>query len=193
MTKQQIAKETIEEHTNDGICSLSKRKLGELLHHRHPEMFQSAENGRITIRAITDALGDKVRKKNLKSRTEWGGFKLPEQEKNDFTKFVINDKRIGILSDIHFPYADLEALNIAVKYLIEWEPDCIILNGDIIDCYQLSFYERDPRKRSFKYELDMLRNFFVQIRELFPSTRIVFRSGNHERRYERRILQQYPK
>jgi len=191
VTKSQLAKEMIEEFTKDGKCTLSKKKLGELLHYRYPSEFKNDDSARSAVRNITNAKGDPARKA-VGLRVEWNGFNLPEQEKNDFTKFIIKEKRIGILSDIHFPYADLEALNIAVKYLIEWKPDCIILNGDIIDCYQLSFYERDPRKRSFKYELDMLKNFFVQIRELFPNTRIVFRSGNHERRYERRILQQIP-
>jgi len=101
-------------------------------------------------------------------------------------------KRIGILSDIHFPYYDKAALNAAISFLIEWQPSCIVLLGDIIDCYQLSSFEKDKRNRSFKYELDMLASFFVELREVFPNQRIIYVLGNHERRYERQLLQNLP-
>jgi predicted phosphodiesterase len=123
---------------------------------------------------------------------EWNGFNLPEPEKNDYSKVLISEKRIGILSDIHFPYYDKIALTAATNHLIEFKPDCIVLNGDIIDCYQLSNFEKDPRQRSFKYELDILRNFIIQLRDLFPNSKVIFKLGNHEERYERVILSRVP-
>jgi predicted phosphodiesterase len=191
VTKSQLAKEMIEEFTKDGKCTLSKKKLGELLHYRYPSEFKSADAARSAVRNITNAKGDPARKA-VGLRVEWKGFDLPKQEAHDYSKMIVNEKRIGILSDIHFPYADLDALNIATRHLIEYKPDCIILNGDAIDAYQLSRFERDPRKRSFKYELDMLKNFVEQLRNKFPNTRIIFRTGNHEARYESYILARVP-
>lgn len=114
------------------------------------------------------------------------------QRKNDYSKFLIKEKRIGILSDIHFPYYDKEALNAAIAYLRKWKPDCILLNGDILDMYALSRFEKDPRARSFTYELDMLRSFTQQLIKLFPNARIVHKLGNHCERYEKLILQRVP-
>jgi predicted phosphodiesterase len=189
--QSKIAKEIIQEFTKDGISLLSKKKLGELLFKRHPDVYRDAEAGRTSIRLVTGANGAK--KRILPENTvEWKGFKLPDPEKNDYSKVVINQKRIGILSDIHFPYYDRTALTAATNHLITFKPDCIVLNGDIIDCYQLSNFERDPRQRSFKYELDMLRNFIIQLRDLFPNTRVIFKLGNHEERYERVILNRIP-
>lgn len=192
MTKREIAVELIKEKSDkDGKCTVSKKKLGEILHLKHPSLFKDEEDGRHTIRTVTGSAG-KFHRKFAKITTEWKGLSLPEPEKNDYSKFIIKEKRIGILSDIHFPYYDKEALNAAIAYLRKWRPDCILLNGDIIDCYQLSRWERDPRCRSFKYELDMLRSFVVQLKDTFKKTRIVYRLGNHEMRYESHILSRVP-
>lgn len=192
MTKQQIAIDLIKEKTGkDGKCTLSKSMLAKLLVDKYPTEFYSFEQARKIVRNVTGAGGIKNRKR-LKITTEWKGLSLPEPEKNDYSKFIIKEKRIGILSDIHFPYYDKEALNAAIAYLRKWKPDCILLNGDVIDAYQLSRFERDIRCRSFKYELDMFRNFVIQLRDLFKNTRIVFRQGNHEMRYESHILNRIP-
>lgn len=187
-----IGKELIEEKTVDGVCTLSKKRLGEILYKRHPGVVKDPEHGRHIIRIITGSAGKYKREINFTQRIDWNGFKLPEPEKNDYSKVIVKEKRIGKLSDVHFPYYAKDALTSSVKYLIEFKPDCIVLNGDIIDCYQLSNFERDPRQRSFKYEIDMLRNFIIELRNLFPNTRIIFKLGNHEERYERMILNRVP-
>lgn len=191
--KSKLAKELIEEKTENGVCKFSKKKLGEILHQRHPDLFETADVARSTVRRITGSIGNHQRKNiNSELKVEWSGFKLPEPEKNDYSKFIISHKKIGILSDIHFPYYDKGGLNAAVKFLIKFEPDCILLNGDIIDCYQLSSFEKNPKERSFKYELDMLRQFIIQLREQFPKARIIYKLGNHEERYEKKILSRVP-
>lgn len=191
INKNEVAKKLIEEFTQNGISKYSKKKLAEIAYKRHPDLFSSVDAARQSIRRVTGARGQHDRK-HTKNIIEWKGFQLPEPEKDDFTKVLVNQKRIAVLSDIHFPYYDRTALNLAIKSAIEYNPDCIILNGDIIDCYHLSSFEKDPKKRSFKYELDMLKNFFIQLRELFPNQRIIYKIGNHEERYERYILQRVP-
>jgi len=190
INKTEIVSKIIKENTVGGVCKYSKKKLSEIIHNRHPDLFSSPDMARTTIRSITGSLGNKIAKKEL--RVEWNGFKLPEPEKNNYSKVHVNEKRIGILSDIHFPYQDRKALDTAVHHLIEFKPSCIILNGDTLDCYHLSSFDRNPKNRSFKHELDVLRNFCIQLRELFPTERIIFKLGNHEERYERTILKQVP-
>jgi len=191
ISKRSIVNGIIKEFTVNGVSKYSKKKLSEIIHQRHPDLFNTTETARSHIRDLTGANGaGRLIKKELKIK--WKGFNLPEPEKNDYSKVIVNEKRIGILSDIHFPYYDKAALNAAISFLIEWQPDCIILNGDIIDCYQLSFFIRDKRQRSFKYELDMLASFFVQLRQLFPKQRIIFKMGNHSERYEKQILANVP-
>jgi predicted phosphodiesterase len=191
MTNLQLAKELIEEKTVDGKCTLSQNRMAELLVYKYPANFKSKEVARTAIRNVVGTNGKKNRN-IIKTRTEWKGLNLPEPERNDYSKVEIKGKRIVIFSDIHFPYYNKKALDTAIKYTIDFKPDTIILNGDIIDCYHQSKWETDPRKRSLKYELDMLRNFFQELRNLFPKQTIIYKLGNHEERYEKRILQQVP-
>lgn len=186
-----LAVDLIKEKSVNGVCTLSKKKLGEVLHSRHPSNFRDSEHARATIRKATGSSG-KTHREKIKTTIEWNGFRIGKPEKNDFSKVVLSQKKIGILSDIHFPYYDKAALTSATKYLQKFQPDCIVLNGDIIDCYQLSNFDRDPRKRKFIEELKMVRKFIIQLIDLFPQTRIIFKLGNHCERYERVILNRVP-
>lgn len=192
MKLYQLAAELIKEKTDPetGRCKVSKSTLAKILCKRYPSEFRSSEQARASVRIATGSNGNH----NRKHIKEWVpiGITLPPPEKNNYAKFILNAQRVGILSDIHFPYYDKKALNAAIHYLESWEPDCILLNGDIIDCYQLSNFDRDPRNRSFKYELDMLRSFITQLRDRWPNAKIIFKTGNHEARYEKRILQRVP-
>lgn len=166
---------------------LSKKKLSELISYKHPDLGDP-ETIRSTLRVLVGSHGDYKRSK-IKT-IEW--ITIPDPEVEDYSKVEVNDKRIGILSDIHLPYYDKKALVAAINSIKNFDATTVILNGDIIDCYHLSNFDKDPRNRSFKYELDMLKNFFEDIRKAFPKARILYKIGNHEERYERAILQRLP-
>lgn len=190
INKAEIARKIIKEFTTEQGVQHSKKKLGQILFQRHPDLFKDAEEGRVSIRQVTGA-GGKFKTSKMK-QVEWKGVVLPEPEKEDYTKVQVDQKKIAILSDIHFPYYDKKALDSALKTSFNFSPDCIILNGDIIDVYHLSNFEKDPKKRSFSYELSMLKSFFEQLRNMFPKARIIYKSGNHDDRYERFILNRIP-
>ena len=96
-------------------------------------------------------------------------------------------KKIGILSDIHFPYHDLQALTCAIKHLKEQEIDCLYLNGDIQDFYSISRHEKEKDMRDFKREVDMNRDFLQRLRDIFRTIPIYYKLGNHENRFARAL------
>ena len=96
-------------------------------------------------------------------------------------------KKIGILSDIHFPYHSLEALTIAIRHLKNSQIDCLYLNGDIMDFYSISRHEKDKDLRDFKREVDMSRDFLKKLRDLFPTIPIYYKLGNHEQRWAKSL------
>jgi predicted phosphodiesterase len=98
-----------------------------------------------------------------------------------------NLKKIGILSDIHFPYHDLQALTCAIKHLKEQEIDCLYLNGDIQDFYSISRHEKDKDMRDFSREVDMNRDFLQRLRDIFRTIPIYYKLGNHENRFARSL------
>lgn len=180
--KAQKARDIIERFPN-----LSKKELGKLLYKENPLLFKDEEAARFSIRAVTGAAGKEQYKQSIK----YIG-KLPEGEKNDFSPFVLKGKRIGILSDIHIPYHDLQSLRLAINKLKEYGIDTLILNGDIIDCYHLSKWLKDPRKRKHFEEIEMLLTFLDEMIEFFPGVQIIYKLGNHEERYEVFMYQKTP-
>lgn len=99
----------------------------------------------------------------------------------------LTHKKTLVLSDIHIPYHDKEALMIALRKGKEEGIDAILLNGDIIDFYQLSKFAKDHRKPSIRVELDIFRFFIDQLKQRFPEAEIYYKLGNHEVRLERWI------
>jgi predicted phosphodiesterase len=185
MSKVEKAIRLIEKFPN-----LSKKKLGELLYKENPLLFADAEDGRKNIRNVTGANGKHITK-YCKQSDKYQGV-LPQGEKNDFSPFILTGKRIGILSDIHIPYHDLDALNIALNEFKRVQVDTIVLNGDIIDCYNLSRWEKDPNQRKHFYEMELLTMFLDDLKTMFPKVELVYKLGNHDERYEKFIYSKSP-
>ena len=61
----------------------------------------------------------------------------------------------------------------------------VILNGDILDFYQLSRFDKDPSKPKMQVELEQGRWFMKALRTAFPKARIYYKIGNHEERLEK--------
>lgn len=85
-----------------------------------------------------------------------------------------------VISDIHFPYQDDKAIKAALDFIKTNPVDTIILNGDILDFYDVSSFDKDPdRINSLQEEINMAEKFFKKLRTIKPDARIVFIKGNH--------------
>lgn len=112
---------------------------------------------------------------------------LPQSDTKDKTIIDIEGKKVLMLFDIHIPYHDIKALHLAINYGVKNGCDTVLLGGDFIDCYEISSFEKEKSKRSFKSELQLTKQFFSFLRFKFPKARIYAKMGNHEERYERYI------
>jgi predicted phosphodiesterase len=112
---------------------------------------------------------------------------LPESYANKRETFVFPTgcKTLGIIGDVHIPYQDNDAIEVALTKMEEEGIDSLYINGDLLDFYQLSFHEKDPRMVHFKQELEAGRQFLDYCRSRFPDIPIYFIPGNHENRFER--------
>jgi len=93
--------------------------------------------------------------------------------------------KVLVLPDIHMPYQETVALDIALQTGLESKADTILLLGDTIDCFALSQWQTDPRERKFEHEVLCLRSLFELLREHYLKARLVWKWGNHEERWER--------
>ena len=119
---------------------------------------------------------------------------MPEgiRDIHDFEPFAIEPGRTLVLNDLHIPFHDRAAIEIAVKWGRSRKPDTILINGDLADCYAQSKWETDPRKRKLKNEVAAIKQFFGWMRSQFPKARFVWKFGNHEERHERYVMVRCP-
>lgn len=99
---------------------------------------------------------------------------------------------VGILSDIHVPFHSETALRAAVDALAGDKIEALVMNGDTADFYAISRWTKNPAKRNFRGELQAIRELLGWIRQTFPEIPIVFKSGNHEERFEHWLWQHAP-
>jgi predicted phosphodiesterase len=96
------------------------------------------------------------------------------------------------LSDVHIPYHDLAALEIAIADGKKFKPDSVILNGDIADFYKVSRWRPDPRNVHLEVEIEKVKQFLDYARQEFPKASIVWKEGNHEERWEAYLTEKAP-
>jgi predicted phosphodiesterase len=170
--------------------------LAKLMYKENKELFRSADDARTTLRYNEGKQGNRSRKhakdKSLFMNEERpkNPWKLPESEETIYEPFIIKAKKLAVLSDIHIPYHSVAALSAALDFIQAEKPTAILLNGDTIDFYALSRFQKDPRKRSVAHELQATRDFLDVLSQF--GAKIYFKIGNHEERYENYLMRVAP-
>jgi len=164
------------------------RQLAKIMVKDNPNLFHTIDNARVVLSRIEGKMrggrgGSKVKPTHIHPERPKNPYKLPDSDETSFEPFILGAKKILVLSDIHIPYHSIAALTAAFEFGEREKPDCILLNGDTIDFFSLSKFVKDPKKRSFAEELDMFGQFFDILKSTF-NCRIVFKTGNHEERYQ---------
>ena len=171
-------------------------KLARIIYNDNKLLFKNVENARDMLRYIEGKKGVKrLNAKVLKSEfykeedRPKNPYNLPISDETIYEPFIISGfNKVGILSDVHLPYHNIDALTCAISYLQKEKVDAVLLNGDTMDCHHLSRFTRDPKKRDFKYELDTLKSF-IEVIEKQLKCKIFFKVGNHEARYEKFLME----
>jgi predicted phosphodiesterase len=170
--------------------------LAKLMYKENKELFKSADDARTTLRYNEGKQGNHSRKhakdKSLFMNEERpkNPWKLPESDETKYEPFIIKAKKLAVLSDIHIPFHSVAALSAGLDFIQAEKPTAILLNGDTIDFYALSRFQKDPRKRSVAHELQATRDFLDILSQF--GAKIYFKIGNHEERYEHYLMRVAP-
>lgn len=196
MAKTTIKGEIVQEYLNHKDWGkLPTLTLSRLIYKDNKEAFKDVETLRRLIRHYRGQAGDE-RRETATHKTEpaqhakalgiANPFGLPDSDEDDWEPFVLPKActRILLLSDIHVPYHNIAAITKAIEYGKEKKVNAIVFNGDTIDFYALSRYEKDPRKRRFSEEMELSRQLLNVFRKEFDGVPFYFKLGNHEERYE---------
>lgn len=92
-----------------------------------------------------------------------------------------------ILPDVHMPFHDPALLDCWLAFVRDARPQGIDILGDLIDCYHLSRFDKNPaRKFSIQDEVDAAVEFLGKLRAAAPTNcDIRYSEGNHENRLTR--------
>jgi predicted phosphodiesterase len=97
-----------------------------------------------------------------------------------------------VLSDTHFPYHDRRTIHLAVKEAKRRRARGVLLNGDIMDCHELSRWSKSPKDPRYPDEVKLGREFLAWLRRQLPRARIVWKDGNHEERLYNYLIDKAP-
>lgn len=190
--KKQIVVEYLEKFPKSTTNSIAR-----LIYDTFPLDFNNFESVRSMVRKYRGERGESnvtlLAQRTEEQRKQAMSHKLPESDYTTTAPFIVpkGQNNILILSDIHFPYQDNQALELAINYGIEQGVNAVYLNGDILDFFQLSRFTKDRRLRDLAGELQIGRDFLKLMQETF-SCPIYYKIGNHEKRYEDYLMIKAP-
>lgn len=161
--------------------------------------FKDIDCVRSYIRRKRGQCGERIRSKQIdksmyREPGKYNPFQLPKsysEERKPF-KLPLANNNILFISDLHIPYHDVTALNLALEYGKKQKVNTIFINGDLLDFHQLSRFQKDPKKRSVKEEFDICKDILKIIRKQFPKAAIYYLKGNHCMRYEKWLVVKAP-
>ena len=98
-----------------------------------------------------------------------------------------------IFNDSHHPYQDPICVQLLLEFIRREKPYGIAILGDVVDCYQMSSFLRDPsRITNMRAELRQAEDFLRQVRSASLNAQIWYLEGNHEKRIQKYIWKQAP-
>jgi len=172
------------------------RTLALLIEKENPNLYTSTEAARGAVRYARGNNGKQGRRdagantQQFRKNGKAGEYKIPKSLTPKKRVVQIPDGKTLLLSDIHLPYHDIEALECALDH--GHDADNVILNGDTVDFYATSRWDTDPNHRDLAGELQASRQFLMHLRERFPTANIYFKIGNHEERWEKFLWRKAP-
>lgn len=92
------------------------------------------------------------------------------------------------IPDIHVPFEDKAAVDAAMWIAGKCQPDTVVVHGDLMDCYTVSRFSKDPtRGVHIQEEADMAHRILRDLRRHSKAKRCVFINGNHEARLDKYV------
>ena len=194
-TSIDLARALCDAHPNATSRSLAKR-----LYRENVERFPTYNAAYLCVRRARGNQGAKMRHdcKETGTRRENGktGWipECPPSHAEPWLPFdIAGPATIGVLSDIHVPYHDHRAVTKAVEFLKKkHRPTHLLLNGDFMDFYQLSRWEKNPKARDLVSEVEAGRATLSWLRGKFRNAEMLYKLGNHDERLDKYIWNKAP-
>jgi len=118
--------------------------------------------------------------RNLRRKEGW--IKVTTNNQSSENKF----KKVVFVGDFHIPFHDYKLFELFIQFIKYFKPDKCFIIGDLLDCYSVSTFDKDPaRIGNLQIEIDLAQNIIDKIFKLCKD--ITFLEGNHEWRITRHL------
>lgn len=104
-------------------------------------------------------------------------------------------KRVVIVADTQSPYEDPQCVALAIKFIQDYKPDTLIMNGDMLDLASCSKFVRSryAGPQTVKDEIEWATNSVIEpLCKAAPKAEKIWIEGNHEYRLTRYIIAMAP-
>ena len=190
-TKTDLAKEIINKYIEIGIKNnkgYSKRFIATQLYNENPEIFSNIEEARSIIRLVTNSTGTKSKSKSYEELTNRFALISDQVEEINYEPFIVPKayKKTLWIADLHSRFCDKQALITAMKYGVKEKYDSVIINGDFMDFFSFSRFDKSPSiKKHFEEEKEWGQEILNLLQDTFGY--VVLKQGNHDMRRENYI------
>lgn len=133
-----------------------------------------------------DMVSSRARRLDIKPGERSNLFSQPRKFETVKIDKVKDGTRLLVLNDTQFPFHDEASLAAVERFMGDFEPDHLILNGDIFDHYELSDFDKNPSRRfSLQDELDVGVRYLRRWEYMTRNAQRYYIEGNHEDRRRR--------
>lgn len=160
------------------------RTLAQKIYNDNPSVFLNFESARTIVRT--------ARKNKKMPICPFDSLPKGMLDFKEWEPYVIDERVVLIICDLHIPYHNKESLKIALEYAQHIGISAILFMGDCSDFYSVSRWDKDPRNRNFQKEIDTVQDILDSIRQAFPDIGLYYLIGNHEERLERYLRVKAP-
>lgn len=192
ITKNDLARQLVEKYlviAKKEKRQFSKKWMANVLYNENPSRFKDEEDARHIIRTITHCGGNDKKFKqdeDLARRFLMMPEAVHETETSDPFIIPTTIKKTLVIADIHGKFYNREAFEIAVEYGVKQNCDSCIIDGDFMDFYGDSKFDKNPLIVQQMYdEQEWGQDILELLQDVFGY--VVLKEGNHDIRRERCI------
>ncbi len=179
----------------------SSRALARILYAENVSIFSNLDTAYSAVRYLRGAQGQTKRNSlHASGRTDLIRetppatiFTIPDEQPGlDWEPAIIDGSRFLVFSDPHLPYHDKAAITVAVEDGKKRNVDSVLINGDLLDSYQLSRFAKSPSKPDYAEEIKIGKAFLDYLKQEFPRAHLYWKFGNHDLHLERFLWTKAP-
>jgi len=178
----------------------ANRALAKIVYNKYPLLFKDIEDARAIVRHVIGQNGNQERKEAKvvttfveRLQNERSKYELDFRTQSDKTPYIFSSQynKGLIVSDLHYPYTNIDALDLSLEYGYNSGIDCIIINGDGLDFGTIAKFVAKPNEMRVTEQIEGMRNLLKWLTDV-TGLKVVYHAGNHDFRLESYLLRQAP-